>query len=429
MDVGRTKELGAALAVTVAAVTAAAHAPASASPSIEEPELRVMNADGTDQRVVGLYADEYSASISWSPDGTHIAFDTSRGVEVADVETGSALRVTDGQGADWSPDGTALALLGAVDGRSALVLASPDGSGRRVLRVGVGPGYPAWSPDGALIAFHSCDEPPGCEPDLSVIAPDGSGEKMVAEGVTLARPSWSPDGSSLAYVSANGGVYVADVDSGATTEIFRPADHLAYSVAWGPGNRIAFTAWNDAMEQAVWLVEPDGTDSEMVHPGSSPQWSPGGTLAFVYRGAVRVHVPGTEGAPSLTPDARVEFFPTWSPDGESIAYLSQEPWPAWPTHDRAVGVTADGGRIRVKVEVAGGYSPCKVEVPVRLERLTSDGWVTEERARTDERGRARWRVGARRGTYRVRSPGRYTGYPGDSDKCGGATSARFRLRG
>ncbi|MBK6343379.1 MAG: PD40 domain-containing protein [Flavobacteriales bacterium] len=61
---------------------------------------------------------------------------------------------------------------------------------------------PAWSPDGAWIAYHSCDRQ-GCH--LRKVRPDGSGEQtLVLDGFDNRWPAWSPDGRWLVYTSVRG---------------------------------------------------------------------------------------------------------------------------------------------------------------------------------------------------------------------------------
>lgn len=61
---------------------------------------------------------------------------------------------------------------------------------------------PAWSPDGAWIAYHSCDRQ-GCH--LRMIRPDGSGDHtLVQDGFDNRWPAWSPDGRWLVYTSVRG---------------------------------------------------------------------------------------------------------------------------------------------------------------------------------------------------------------------------------
>src|SRR5437588_2664849 len=60
---------------------------------------------------------------------------------------------------------------------------------------------PAWSPDGAKIAFANFGSAPG----LYVMNKDGSNEHMLVAGGVVAFIAWSGDGSKLAYVVAGAG--------------------------------------------------------------------------------------------------------------------------------------------------------------------------------------------------------------------------------
>ena len=60
----------------------------------------------------------------------------------------------------WSPDGTRLAFLAAVDGKPRIfVLPMGGGEALAVTRAGQGVQQYAWSPDGATFAFVTTDEP------------------------------------------------------------------------------------------------------------------------------------------------------------------------------------------------------------------------------------------------------------------------------
>jgi hypothetical protein len=151
-------------------------------------------------------------------------------------------------------------------------------------------------------------------------------------------PAWSPDGARIAYVT-RGDLWVADADGTHRARLVAGADQPA----WSPnGRRIAFTrgGW-------VYTVRVDGLDERRLAPGAHPAWSPDGarialdrddeivTLAW-YGGHVEPAGAGTD--PAYAPDGRLAVVrdgevvaggrdvdagaaPAWSADGQHVAYV------------------------------------------------------------------------------------------------------------
>lgn len=385
-----------------------------------------MNADGTNQRPLVERVGEHRAP-SWSPDSSRLAYSDHDGIHVVDVSTGTNTAIGPGRSPAWSPAGDEIAFVVAGPSGGSLAVAAPDYSGARILTDSAVGGVIAWSPDASRIAFFSCGPPP-CTPHVSIVGADGTGEAVVARAASAA--SWSPDGRAFVVQKGDGDLHVVDLSSGGVTNV-TPGSSTGFDPHWGPQGRIAYTGRDDAGEHGVWLVNPDGTDGTFVHRGFGARWAPDGSrIVFVAGNALRVHAPGTEGTPVLTPEGEHELMPAWSPDGRSIAYVSEDRRPPPPEHERSVGASAARDRVRAKVDVHDDFRLCSRGVPVRLQRRTEGEWVPDGRGRTDRRGRVKWRAGDRRkGIYRVLAPETWTGFPGDSDRCLKAASPRFRLGG
>jgi TolB protein len=120
------------------------------------PHVYVMNADGSDQRRL-TFSGNYNQTPRWSPRGDLIAFtarDERRAFDVFTVspETGKIQRVTQDQGItnqepSWAPNGRLLVLSSDRNGKSQLVISTPQGDRQTVISADAGGlETPAWGP-------------------------------------------------------------------------------------------------------------------------------------------------------------------------------------------------------------------------------------------------------------------------------------------
>lgn len=108
---------------------------AFASSRAGERQLFVMNADGTNIRQV-TNLDNMGGRSTWSPDGTRLAFYRGprgdRNIYIVNVDGSSLVQLTDGGdnlGPSWSPDGNWIAFTSFRDGNNEIYLIHPDGTG------------------------------------------------------------------------------------------------------------------------------------------------------------------------------------------------------------------------------------------------------------------------------------------------------------
>jgi len=161
-------------------------------------EVYVMNADGSNvRRLTNDPSDD--ANMTWSPDGTRIAWETNREGDFdiwimnADGSDPQPLTVdpADDEWPAWSPDGTKIAFDTFRDGDREIYVINVDGSG--LTNLTNDPGFdsaPAWSRDGTRIAFSS-DRSGGV--DIWVMDADGSNPvNLTSDGFADYFPSWSP---------------------------------------------------------------------------------------------------------------------------------------------------------------------------------------------------------------------------------------------
>jgi Tol biopolymer transport system component len=208
--------------------------------------------------------------------------------------TGST-RLTTNAAADenpaWSPDGATIAFATNRDGSYRIYVMNADGSNQRPLSSNAANArQPAWSPDGQKIAFVGSA---GGHPELYVMNADGTNVVRLTDSAgNDSDPAWSPDGRKIAFRSDRTGgaeLYVMNADGSNLTRLTTTAVDES-KPAWSPdGSKIVFAAggcdFYYGCYSDLYIMKADGSGTSPLTSNSissSPAWSSDGVwVAFV----------------------------------------------------------------------------------------------------------------------------------------------------
>ena len=243
----------------------------------------------TDERRQLTRLDEFDVkwpSIGPGPDGKgEIVFQHGSGIHLLDLATGKVTRVNvvvpgarptlRPQRVDaselvdsWQVSPTAKRAVFGARGDIWTVPAK-HGSPRNLTRTsGVGERWPAWSPDGRLIAYFA-DETG--EYELYVRPADGSGEprRLTRDNKTFFNePRWSPDSKTLAFYDKAGRLMAYDLEAEKLRELDRNPWGFPSSLSFSPDSRwLAYTKGLENRVSAVFICDLDSGDIHQVTSG------------------------------------------------------------------------------------------------------------------------------------------------------------------
>src|SRR5579862_2835671 len=152
-------------------------------------EIYVMNADGSSVRqLTNDASDDGYYGLTWSPDGKHIVFASSRVAEKypqlfimdADGANSTLLCAEDSSYPSYSPDGRHIAFVG-FDGDN-IEIESMDADGTNIVNLTHSKGKnlgPSWSPDGKHIVFDSNRDTEVSNAEIYVMNPDGTDQERL----------------------------------------------------------------------------------------------------------------------------------------------------------------------------------------------------------------------------------------------------------
>lgn len=193
-------------------------------------------------------------------------------------------------------------------------------------------------PSGRIAFLHGAN----FEYELAILDLDTGTETPIAIDGSVTDAAWSPDGTQLAVTvelpnPAGSEIVIVDADGSVRTIMERGhADAVGpdtIAVAWSPdGTKIAFSGRTVGRGRTVSIIDADGSNEQVLDGHwEEVSWSPDGhQLALkgwldpADEGDFELWTVGVDGTgfTRLTDDARIEFSPVWSPDGDTIAFVT-----------------------------------------------------------------------------------------------------------
>ena len=190
---------------------------------------------------------------------------------------------------------------------------------------------PAWSPDGAKLAYVSFEKK---KPIVFVQSLTSGSREMVAnyKGNNSA-PAWSPDGSRLAIVltyGANSQIYTIDANGGGLKQVTKSSAIDTEPAFSRDGNWIYFSSDRGGRPQIYKIPAGGGDASRVTFEGTynvSPRFSPDGkSLVYIRNDGGKFKVAMQElgsGQVQILSEGSQDESPSFAPNGRVILYATK----------------------------------------------------------------------------------------------------------
>ncbi|MCD4674335.1 MAG: hypothetical protein K8R77_16860 [Anaerolineaceae bacterium] len=288
-------------------------------------EIYKMNPAGSQNLTLTPHHESYPV---WSPDGSQLAFlvaeNGQQHLAVMDADGSNKRLLAENilaldEAPAWAPDAQMIAFACVAEQRSSLCLVSVTRGWMQIM-----PGEWAslgsiqWAPFDPIILFHAMA---GTSQDIFAYTTytDSVRNLTYREGQDLS-PAWSPDGRKIAFYSNRNdhpGLYLMDIDG--TYPYLLLESNIQNAFRWSPdGKHIAFSQ-PAVGKNYLCVFQIEGQSLRCTQKdGTHPAWSPDGQfLVYESRRGSHSHLYLTDLSCNetlrLTKDSAGSFAPGWRP--------------------------------------------------------------------------------------------------------------------
>jgi TolB protein len=253
------------------------------------------------------------SSLSWGPDSRELIYSMAGTLWRQKLDSKEAMQLTDGAGyeyqPDWSPDGRSVVYVSyQKDAMELWILDLESGKAHALTNGGAVNVEPRWSPDGRKIAWVSTEYNRRFHIFAAEVVNDALKNKVRLTGETKSdlpryyysaydmeiNPVWTRDGKEILFVSNSGHIYGTGGFWRMKAEAGAEAREIHYEeTSWKArpdfspdGSRMVYSSYLGRQWQNLWVLPAKGGDAFPISYGdwddTNVRWSPDGkTVAYI----------------------------------------------------------------------------------------------------------------------------------------------------
>ena len=268
---------------------------------------------------------------AWSPDGTHIVFQSNRGGKwdlwTISADGGAPARLTNDTEFDyqpsWSPDGKWIAYGSGTAGvTNVRVVPAAGGAPLELTHGATFVLHPSWSPGGRSIVYSALDNVTNLwELPVSDGRAAGAPRRVTLGGGQDVDAAVSHDGKSIAFATTrtNGDIWELSLPSGTLRQVTSETTLEQYPEL-SPDGKTLLAESDRTGQLAIWTLDLSGRFREQVSriEPTGAHWSPDGRqVSYLLGGTIRLHPLGN--VSGVDTGVRASTAPPFSPDGTMLA--------------------------------------------------------------------------------------------------------------